>query len=54
MGARLNHHYPRKEADGWYVNLSLENTSSPSSNYRVIPTAANTIGIDARIEKGFW
>jgi len=41
-----------KKADGWYITLSLEDTSVPESTTAdVRPTADNSIGIDVGLEK---
>ena len=40
-----------KKADGWYVTLSLENTSVPELTNLLQPTEENSIGIDLGLEK---
>ena len=35
-----------RKADGYYIVLSLEDKSVPSSDIRIIPNPENTIGID--------
>ena len=40
-----------KKADGWYLTLSLEDTSVPESTIDVQPTVDNSIGIDVGLEK---
>lgn len=42
-----------KKADGWYVNLSLEDSSVPELAVDVVPTRENSIGIDLGLEKFF-
>ena len=39
-----------KQADRWFVNLSLEDTSVPSLKIDVAPNEANTIGIDVGLK----
>ena len=34
------------KADGWYISLSLEDVTVPSTNSDVIPTSDNTVGVD--------
>jgi putative transposase len=41
----------RKKADGWYVTLSLEDTSVPELTTITQPTVENSIGIDLGLEK---
>ncbi len=40
-----------KKPDGWYVTLSLEDTTVPESILAVQPTQSNSIGIDVGLEK---
>ncbi len=40
-----------KKADGWYVTLSLKDTSVPELTVDLQPTVNNSIGIDVGLEK---
>lgn len=40
-----------KQSDGWYVNLSLEDTSVPSTKIDITPNDENTIGIDLGLKE---
>ena len=40
-----------KHCNGWYVNLSLEDTAVPSTKIDVDPTANNTVGIDVGLKE---
>lgn len=43
-----------KKADGWYLTLTLEDASVPSSPIpEIVPTDENSIGLDMGLEK-FW
>jgi putative transposase len=38
-----------KEADGWYVSLTLEDQTVPATVAEIQPTEENTVGIDLGI-----
>ena len=40
-----------KKADGWYINLSLEDSTVPELTVNFVPTSENSIGIDLGLEK---
>ena len=40
-----------KHCDGWYINLSLEDTAVPSPKIDILPTDTNTIGIDVGLKE---
>ena len=40
-----------KRCDGWYINLSLENTAVPVLKIGISPTADNTIGVDMGLKE---
>lgn len=40
-----------KHCDGWYVNLSLEDTSVPTQTLDIVPSDSNTVGIDLGLKE---
>ncbi len=40
-----------KKADGWYISLSLEDSTVPELTVNIVPTSGNSIGVDLGLEK---